>query len=68
MTAEHWAEQAILHPAYKEFLELWVLGRRAAAFGVVGTAEETADIRVEVGVTCQRVAQSGRHLLAQHVP
>ena len=68
MAAEHRTEQAVLHPAHIELLELRIPGGRTAPPGVVGAAEEAADVGIEVGIACQREAQSGRHLLAQHVP
>ena len=68
MTAEDGTEEAVLHPTDIEFLILGVLRGGTAALGVVGAAEETADVGIEVRITCQGVAQSSGHLLAQHIP
>ncbi len=68
MTAEHRAEQSILHPAHIQLLELRILRRRGRALGIVGATEESTDVSIEIGIARQREAQSGRHLFAQHIP
>ena len=68
MTAEDRTEQSVLHPADIQLLELRVLWSGARATGVIGVAEETADVSIEVGIARQREAQTCRHLFAQHVP
>ena len=68
MAAEDGTEEAVLHPAYVEFLELGILRCRTATLRVVGATEETTDVGIEVRTASQRVAQAGGYLLAQHVP
>ena len=68
MTAEYGTEQSVLHPAHVEFLELRIARSRALALRVIAIAEEAADVGIEVRIARQREVQSGRHLLAQHVP
>ena len=68
MTAEHRAEQSVLHPAHIELLELRILGCRTRALGVVRAAEESAYVGVEVGIASEREAKSGRNLIAKHLP
>ena len=68
MAAEYRAEERILHPAYIKLLELRILWRRATSHGVVPVAEETSDVSIEVRTSCHCVVETGRELLAEHVP
>ena len=68
MATEYRTEQGILHPPHIELLKLRIARRRAGSVGVVGAAEESAYVSVEVGTSGHGVVQTERNLLAQHVP
>ena len=68
MTTEDGTEEAVLHPTDIEFLELRIAGRRGWSASVIRTAEEAANVGVEVGIARQREAQACWNLFAKHVP
>ena len=68
MTTENRTEESVLHPANIKLLELRIAWSRTSTTVIVSTTEEAADICIEVGITRQGKAQSGRNLLAQHIP
>ena len=68
VAAEYRTEKGILHPSHVELLKLRIARRRAGTVGVVGAAEESSYVGVEVGTAGHGIVQTERYLLAQHVP
>ncbi len=68
MAAEDRTEQPVLHPAHIELLKLRIAWCRTAAAGVVATAEEAADVSIEIRTARHAVVQTKGYLIAQHLP